>query len=67
MTNKSKRTSTHVRYNLVIGLYNNIIENLGKEVSNAVSKQYIYDKIKDRTGLCTKTIAYIINHVYRND
>lgn len=41
-------------------------ENLG-DVSAYVSKGYIYDKIKERTGLSTRHISRILNHTKRKD
>lgn len=33
--------------------------------NDAVSRQYVYEKIKEKTGLCVKTIAYVLNHTER--
>ena len=32
------------------------------ELYYAISKSYIYSVISKRTGYCTKSIAYILNH-----
>lgn len=61
-TNENRRKSTIVRDNAVLGMYRDLKAGLG-ELAGVVSKQYIYDKISERTGLCTKTISFIINHV----
>lgn len=60
--NKNRRESTIVRDNHVLDVYHDVIEELG-DLSYVVSKSYIYGKVKERTGLCTKTIAFIVNHV----
>lgn len=57
----SRRESTVKRHNEIHDVYNDVIAGLG-ELARLVPKSYIYDKIKERTGLCTKTIAYILNH-----
>ena len=43
-----------------------IIKDLG-DMSAYVSKGYIYDKIKERTGLSTRHISRILNHTKRKD
>ena len=58
---KQRRPSTQIRDNRVHEIYQQILSELGK-YSNVVAKSYIYQLIHDRTGLCVKTIAYIINH-----
>lgn len=63
-SDENRRESTIIRDNQVLDVYKEIMNKLG-ELSNAVSKSYIYDKVKEQTGLCTKTIAYIINHTNR--
>ena len=57
----NRRESTVKRYNEIHDVYNDVVTGLG-ELVRPVPKSYIYDKIKERTGLCTKTIAYILNH-----
>lgn len=61
-TNEGRRRSTIKRDSVVLGIYREVKNELG-ELAGVVSKQYIYDKIKERTGLCTKTISFIVNHV----
>lgn len=61
-SNENRRESTIIRDNQVLDAYTEVISDLG-EVAYAVSKSYIYDKVRERTGLCTKTIAFVINHV----
>ncbi len=60
----NRRKSTIKRDNDVLNVYSEVKNELG-ELACAVSKSYIYEKIHERTGLCTKTIAFIINHVDR--
>lgn len=55
------RTSTMMRDNQVHTLYEKIKEELG-DLSHEVSRGYIYRRISEMTGLCTKCIAYILNH-----
>ena len=47
-------------------MYDKIIKDLG-DMSAYVSKGYIYDKIKERTGLSTRHISRILNHTRRKD
>lgn len=58
---QQRRTSTIVRDNAVHAEYDNLVAQLG-DLINVVSRNYIYDRIKAQTGLCVKTIAYILNH-----
>lgn len=62
-----RQSSTIIRDNRVHEIHQEIMASLGN-LKNIVSKSYIYDKIHERTGLCVKTIAYIINHTsYKKD
>lgn len=61
-----RRKSTIMRGNMVHEAYADIASELG-ELVNVVSKSYIYGKISERTGLCNKTIAFILNHTKRED
>jgi len=58
---KNRRESTMMRDNEVHRIYDEIIDNLG-ELASAVSKSYIYEKIKERTKLSIRTISFILNH-----
>ncbi|MDE5986839.1 MAG: hypothetical protein K2H16_06105 [Prevotella sp.] len=60
-SDKNRRESTVMRYAEVHKVYEEIVNGLG-ELAHVVSKSYIYEKIHERTGLCTKTIAYVLNH-----
>ena len=60
------RDSSIIRYNEIHDMYDKIIEELG-DISAYVSKSYIYDKIKERTGLSVRHISRILNHTKRRD
>lgn len=62
---KERRPSTIIRDNMVHDVYEKICNEIG-EYANYVAKQYIYERIRERTGLCTKTIAYILNHTEKD-
>ena len=47
-------------------MYDKIIKDL-EDMSAYVSKGYIYDKIKERTGLSTRHISRILNHTKKRD
>lgn len=61
MSGNDRRESTIKRHNTVHEVYEAVIKELG-DVAGVVSKQYIYERIRDQTGLCLKTIAYVVNH-----
>ena len=42
-------------------MYNEILYELG-DLATVVSRNYVYGKIKDRTGLSIRHISGIINH-----
>ena len=50
-----------MRDNEVHRIYDEINANLG-ELAMVVSKAYIYEKIRERTKLSTRTISFILNH-----
>lgn len=56
-----RRPSTIIRDNHVHEIYRQVTSEMGS-FKNVVSKSYIYEQIRQRTGLCIKTIAYILNH-----
>lgn len=58
---KVQRQSTVVRNNMVFSIYDELKKEYG-EVFNFIVREFIYEKIKERTGLHTKTIAKILNH-----
>lgn len=63
---KERRPSTIIRDNMVHDVYDKVCGEMGK-YAHYVAKQYIYEKIRNETGLCLKTIAYILNHKDRED
>ena len=63
---RGTRDSSIVRYKEVHDMYDRIIEDLG-DISAYVSKSYIYDKIRERTGLSTRHISRILNHTKKED
>lgn len=63
---RGMRYSSIVRYNEVHNMYDKIIKDLG-DISAYVSKNYIYDKIRERTGLSIGHISRILNHTRRKD
>lgn len=63
---RGMRDSSIIRYNEVHDMYDKIIKDSG-DVSAYVSKGYIYDKIKDKTGLSTRHISRILNHTKKRD
>lgn len=63
---RGMRDSSIIRYNEIHDMYDKIIKDLG-DVSAYVSKGYIYDKIKERTGLSTRHISRIFNHTKKKD
>lgn len=60
------RDSSIIRYNEIHDMYDKIIDELG-DVSAYVSKSYIYDNIRERTGLSVRHISRILNHTKRRN
>lgn len=65
LCSKNRRESTAVRDNEVHRMYREILDGFG-EAANAVSKTYVYEKIRERTRLSVRTISFIINHTKSN-
>lgn len=63
VSSENRRDSTIIRDNTVHEAYYEVCRSLGA-YAFLVPKSYIYDKIHERCGLCTKTIAYILNHTF---
>lgn len=63
---RGMRDSSIIRYNEVHDMYDKIIKDLG-DISAYVSKNYIYDKIRERTGLSTRHISRILNHTKKKE
>ena len=55
------RDSTVIRNNEIHRMYYEILNELG-DLATVVSRNYVYGKIKDRTGLSILHISRIINH-----
>lgn len=64
--NTLRKPSTIIRDNTVHDVYSVLKEELG-DLIGVVSRAYIYDRIKEKTGLCHKTIAFILNHTRYSD
>lgn len=63
---KNRRPSTIIRDNLVHMVYDEVCNELG-EYSQLLPRNFIYDKIRKRTGLCIRTISYILNHTEKEN
>lgn len=59
------RDSTVIRNNEIHKMYDEILDELG-DLATVVSRNYVYGRIKDRTGLSIRHISRIINHTKRN-
>lgn len=55
------RDSTVIRNNEIHKMYDEILDELG-DLATVVSRNYVYGRIKDRTGLNIRHISRIINH-----
>lgn len=55
------RDSTVIRDNEIHKMYDEILNELG-DLATVVSRNYVYGRIKDRTGLRIRHISRIINH-----
>lgn len=66
ISERGMRDSSVIRYNEVHDMYDKIIKDLG-DISAYVSNGYIYDKIREKTGLSTRHISRILNHTKRKD
>ena len=58
---KNRRESTMVRDNEIHKLHKEILTGLG-DLANVVSKNYVYEQIRERTKLSIRTISFILNH-----
>ena len=63
---KNRRESTKMRDNEIHRIHSQILNELG-ELANAVSKNYIYERIREKTKLSIRTISFILNHTDRID
>lgn len=55
-----------MRDNEIHRIHFQILNELG-ELANAVSKNYIYERIREKTKLSIRTISFILNHTDRID
>lgn len=55
------RDGTVIRDNEIHRMYNGILDGLG-DLATVVSRNHVYGRIKDRTGLSIRHISGIINH-----
>lgn len=60
------RVSTIKRNNDIHVMYKEIMNNLG-ELRTVVSKSYIYELIRRKTKLSTRTISHVLNHTEEQD
>lgn len=58
---ENRRPSTVMRDNSVHEAYRQLQQETG-EYFRFLPREFVYDQIRQRTGLCTKTIAFILNH-----
>ena len=62
---KFRRKSTVVRDNEVHEAYEEVLRQYG-DVAKYLPRGFIYERIQSKTGLCTKTIAFILNHTCKD-
>ena len=60
-SDKRRRPSTVERDKLVHEAYGELRSELGG-YADLVPRGYIYERLSEKTGLCTKTVAFILNH-----
>lgn len=56
-----RKFASKLRDNAVHDIYEEEVAKQG-ELARYLSKEYFYEKIKERTGLSIRTISYILNH-----
>lgn len=56
-----RNNEIHKMYNEIHKMYDEILNELG-DLATVVSRNYVYGRIKDRTGLSIRHISRIINH-----
>nr|DAE82139.1 MAG TPA: hypothetical protein [Caudoviricetes sp.] len=62
---KKRRQSTIIRDNAVHEIYRKVCREIGP-TAPMMPRGYLYGLISEKTGLCIKTIAFILNHTFRN-
>lgn len=60
------RISTIKCNNSIHLMYKNIMNDLG-QLRTVVSKSYIYNLIRNQTGLSIRTISHVLNHTKEQD
>ena len=63
---KKRRISSVLRDNWVHDVYKEELDRLG-EIGAYVAKEYLYNKVMERTGLSVRTISYILNHTVKRE
>ena len=63
---KERRPSTIIRDNRVHEAYEEVCREIGY-MANFLPREYLYERVKEKTGLCTKTIAFILNHTIKQN
>ena len=63
---KERRPSTIIRDNRVHEAYEEVCREIG-DMARLLPKEYLYEKVKEKTGLCTRTIAFILNHTVKQN
>ena len=62
----NRRLSSVLRDNLVHEMYEEELARLG-EAGNYVSREYLYRKVGERSGLSVRSVSYILNHTDKED
>ncbi len=60
-TKIGRRYGSILRDKEVHRIHGEIMDSLG-DLAPYVSKEYVYSKLQERTGLSTRTLSYILNH-----
>lgn len=62
----NRRLSSVLRDNLVHEMYEEELARLG-EAGNYVSREYLYRKVGERSGLSVRSVSYILNHTDKEE
>ena len=62
-TKIGRRYGSILRDKEVHRIHGEILDSLG-DLAPYVSKDYVYSKLQERTGLSTRTLSYILNHTH---
>ena len=66
LSGNNRRKSTIVRDNAVHDAYDELCGEYGK-LAHLLPRKFIYETLSRRTGLCAKTIAFILNHTNKEN